>query len=177
VSKDKGSESSIDWAKAFAELEQEAKGGPPVGATPSPAVPSPAAANQTPAPDAAPRSRYEELCRTPSMKIEKGDLSVLTEFSRIIANVQQLSRHIDAMKGDYPDVLPERFYNTWADNMKETSMVMLKEFHAMRHGRQQKKYDARHVCSRCQSVFMMALPSDNVCDACRGAMAPRTGPY
>lgn len=46
-------------------------------------------------------------------------------------------------------------------------MVMLKEFHALRHGQQQKKYDKRNICCGCHSVFMVPLPADGMCDECR----------
>ncbi|MCC7391855.1 hypothetical protein IT571_05800, partial [Candidatus Sumerlaeota bacterium] len=75
----------------------------------------------------------------------------------------------------HSDYFPERLFKTWTDNLKETSTVMMKELHEMRHGRQQKKYDKRYVCSTCSCVFMVPLGPDQVCDACKAARVPKGG--
>jgi hypothetical protein len=182
-----------DWASAMENLQQEASvPSAPVGpvkpiatgasstpvqaGSPPSGLPNAAEVDATPTTDR-PLSKYEELIRTPSMKMERADLGVMTEFSQIIALVSNAARAADAVEKKHPGQVPERLIRLWRDNLRETSTVMLRELHAMRNGRQQKKYDKRCVCVECHSVFMVPLPGDGVCDACRAAKAPRTGPY
>ena len=121
------------------------------------------------------RSRYDEIRKTPTLKMESGDLSVMVAFSEVIAKVNTAGKAINTLRKSHPDLFPERLYKTWTDNLKETSTVMMKEFHNMRNGRQQKKYDKRCVCSVCHSVFMVPLGADQTCDACKAAKVPRGG--
>lgn len=132
---------------------------------------------QTPEPTDRPLSKYELLCRTPSMKMEKGDLKVWTEFSVVIGKVSAAAAALERLRTRVPSMKDNRSCRTCADNLKETSIVMMKEFHSLRNGRAAKKYDATHVCAECHMVFMVPLPEDGICDACRGAKAPRLGPY
>ncbi|CAN5465144.1 hypothetical protein BH09SUM1_BH09SUM1_29600 [soil metagenome] len=183
-------EGAQDWQSAMAEFEEKEKPKRPVAAKPT-APPPPTRASERPklTPDdvatrddapvsqARPMTRYEELCKTPSMKIEKADISVITDFSLLIGRVNEIGRDLLKLQKDAPEMFQERFYRTWHDNVKETSVIMLKELHALRNGRQQKKYDKKYVCSKCHSVFMAALGPDLLCDACKGEMAPRNGPY
>lgn len=173
-------ESAADWSSAMADLDKASRPPcPPVPVEPltplprtSPAQPVPAAAVSmpTPAPDctpARPLTRYEQLCRQRSVSIESNDVEIMTELSEIISHVNEIARLIERLDKEYNGYVPQRFVDMWSQNLKETSMVMLKEFHALRNGQQQKKYDRRNVCCCCHSVFMVALPADGLCDECR----------
>jgi hypothetical protein len=128
----------------------------------------------TPIPDSRPMTRYEELCRKPSMSLEAGDVSVMTDLSEIIARVNEAARYVERLQKEHPNFMPERFLNLWINNLRDTSQVMMREFHALRNGRQQKKYDKRCICAKCNGVFLTVLPG-GVCDECRASKrsAPR----
>jgi hypothetical protein len=186
-----------EWAKALADLQSDAHEVAPAtpGSTPiahagteptprqndTPATPAPPVGIAPPTPLAdsteRPLSKYEELIRTPSMKMEKADLGVITEFSQVIGAVNVAARALDDLDKRHPDQIPERMINLCRDNLRETGQVMLRELQALRHGRVQKKYDKRCVCVQCHSVFMVPLPADGICDACRASMVPRSAPY
>lgn len=159
-----------DWMSALNDLEKEqeksASSEPPPPEAPAPEKP-------TPAPDR-PLTKYEELCRAPSMNVAKEDLSVISQFSAVIASVNDAGRSIDGLRKSFPHAVEERHFSTWSENLKMTATTMMREFHALRNGRQQKKYDKRCVCEKCHSVFMVALPG-NICDECRAQEVPRGG--
>lgn len=177
--------SASNWADAIRELEesgsdlQEKKKAPyPQPRLPKPADPEAATRDITnPELNKTPRSlsRYEELCHTPTLKMESGDLNVIVAFSEVIAKVNAAGKSLNTLRKKQPELFPAHMYHTWVENLKETSTVMMKEFHHLRNGRQQKKYDKRYVCEKCHSVFMVPLPSDNTCDACRASAVPRGG--
>ncbi len=123
------------------------------------------------------RARYEELCNKPSMKIERADMMVMSEFSDIIGDINKLGKILTRLRDKYPEYLRLRQHQTCIDNLKETSQVMLHEFHNLRHGRSEKKYDKRYVCVNCHQVFMVPLPPDRVCDECRAERTPTNAPY
>lgn len=122
-------------------------------------------------------SRYEQLCKLPSMQMERGDMDVMLEFSEIISKVNATGRLLTKLRENHPYALPPHIMQTLRDNLKETSTVMLRELHIMRNGREKKKYEKRFVCKCCHSVFMVPLPGDGICDECRADMTPRAGPY
>jgi hypothetical protein len=122
-------------------------------------------------------SRYQEAINHRSFSMEKADIGIISEFSKIIAQNNKIGRLIEKLRLADPTLAPERVFDGWEDGAKECNTVMLHEFYAMRNGRQAKKYDARHVCKECNSVFMVPLPADGICDACRAAKAPRSSPY
>lgn len=123
------------------------------------------------------RSRYEELCRTPSISMKQTDMLVMSEFSEIIGQVNKAGKALNTLRKQHPGLVQDRLAETCVENLKETSQVMLREFHSMRHGREQKKYDKRCVCVNCHGVFMTPLPSDRICDECRAGQTPSAAPY
>jgi hypothetical protein len=149
----------------------------PTPCPPSPCAPPPAPAAEPAAAPARPLTRYEELLRTKGTTLDKGDLSVYAELSNLAAAVHCISRSIASLREHHPHLFSDRHYDTWIDSLKETHTTMLKEIHALRNGRLEKKYDKRFVCARCHAVFMVALPEDGLCDECRGAMTRRGGAY
>lgn len=128
-------------------------------------------AEEKPAPPRAPSpmSRYDELRNARGVSMEKDDLCVYTDFSSVIGKIHAAQQTIEGLRRDFPDILPERSFDTWIGNLKETQMVMMREFHALRNGRREKKYDKRCICVRCFSVFLVPLPADGLCDECRAA--------
>lgn len=171
-----GEDSALEWGHLMDELREANDSHP--DQTPPPS-------GNTTVDDRTPRlsesgadlSRYERLCKTPTLKLKKADVEVMTEFSNIIARVNDTGRVLTELHRQHPDVLPDRIYKTVRENLKETAMVMLREFHEMRHGRAQKKYDKKYVCERCHGVFMVPLPADNICDCCRSEKTPGSGRY
>ena len=169
-------ETADDWTSAMADLEKWN-----ATTTAAPATPctpceqptntvtqsAPPCAEPAVAKPARPLTRYEQLCRQKSVIIESDDVEIMTEFSEIISHVNEIARMVEKLEKEYPDYVPQRFIDMWSQNLKETSMVMLKEFHALRHGKEQKKYDKRNICCGCHSVFMVPLPADGMCDECR----------
>ncbi len=122
-------------------------------------------------------SRYEEVIRRKSLKVEKADVHVMMEFSSIIAKVNEAGKTITKIRDQYPDEIPTHLSNGIRDNIKETATVMLKEFQAMRHGRTQKKYDKKYVCKKCHSVFMVPLGKEGICDECKASQTSSSAPY
>jgi hypothetical protein len=149
---------------------------PVSAATPAPTRPP--VCTETPAPvEDRPLTKYEELCRTRSLTIGKADVGVIAEFSQVIAAMNEVQRQLDKVLKTHPEHIPERLANLVRENMRESAQTMLKELHAMRNGRVQKKYDKRCICTVCHSVFLVPLPADNICDACRASSVPRSAPY
>lgn len=170
---------ATNWADAFKELaaEDETAASTSTASTTPPAIDS--SIPETPPPGSAPKqrplSRYEEMIRAPSLTMNKEDINAITEFSEMIAKVNAAQRSLEKLRTAHPELFNERMYSGWTANLKETGMIMLKEFHALRNGRQQKKYDKRFVCSKCHSVFMVPLPPEGLCDECKGSKTPRLG--
>lgn len=167
-----------DLSNYLSEL-QEAEGGAP---SPEPAPDQPASGQsreeepaQAPPPAADPpppssaMSRYDELRRARGVSMEKNDLSIYTDFSTVIGKIHAAQQTIEELRKDFPETFPERSYDTWIGNLKETQMIMMREFHSLRNGRKEKKYDKRCVCVKCHTVFMFPLPDDGICDECRAA--------
>lgn len=123
------------------------------------------------------RSRYEQLAKQSSMQLEQGDMQVLMQFSSVIAKVNEAGQALNKLRERHGEELPPHIINGLRENLKETSTVMLKELHALRNGRQQKKYDKRCICRLCHSVFMVPLPPDGICDECRAATTNRSTRY
>lgn len=179
---------AMSWADALKALEDEGGGGAaakPAAAKPAPRKAPPASARpaapppaegteQAAAPQAAPAgepparrpSKIEELMKKPSMTVPTEDLAVMTEMSNILSHVNAAYNALQKFGADHPYLVAPNILRMWEDNLKETSTVMMREFHNMRHGRQKKSYDKRCICSECHSVFMFPLP-DGVCDECR----------
>jgi len=167
-----------DWVKALHEIEA-AKPKPSAG--PAPVLPEIDPDDETvrampPSVDR-PLSKYEQLCKAPSMSMEKADMKVLMEFSDIIARVNTAGKALKELREKFPDALPPRIGQVLHDNMKETSTVMLRELQQMRNGRQQKKYEKKYICAQCHSVFMVPLTGEGICDECRASNTPRSSPY
>lgn len=132
--------------------------------------------NTAPTPDR-PMTRYEQLCKLPSMQMERADMDVMVEFSEVIALVNKAGRSATKLRDNHPYALPEHITNMIRNNLKETATVMLRELHIMRNGRAKKTYEKKFVCKSCHSVFMVPLPGDGICDECRAGMTPRSSPY
>ncbi|MBI1292566.1 hypothetical protein GC173_15215 [bacterium] len=187
-----------DLERAYAELEKEASGSMQASTplptdmrassqptplpqqtttalTPLPLDPRKSANRDTPTDR--PLTKYEEMCRAKSLNIGAADVKVIAEFSQIIAAVNEATRMLDRLEKTYPDQLPDRLLTLIRENLRDSTQTMLKELHAMRNGRVQKKYDKKYVCCECHTVFLVPLPADNVCDACRASSVPRSAPY
>ena len=121
--------------------------------------------------------RYEELCKTPSMKIETEDLKVINELSDILSAVNSAISQLKRFEEKHPYLIAPNVFRVWEDNLKETSSIMFREFHNLRNGKKKKVYDKRYVCNECHSVFMMPLP-EGICDECRSRKASEgSAPY
>lgn len=133
---------------------------------------------ETPAPIREARmSRYEELCKKPSMTVKSGDLQVMTQLSDILCAIHRAVGKLQNFEKRHGDAIPLRKYRLWEDNLRETATIMLHEFHALRHGKENKTYSKRQVCRICNNVFMVALP-DGICDECRSKQhTPKSGEY
>ncbi len=123
-----------------------------------------------------PMTRYEQLCKLPSMPMEQDDKKVMVEFSGVIAKVNEAGKAFSQLRHQFPELIPPHLQSALRENLRETSTVMLRELHNMRNGRQQKKYDNRYICKRCHSVFMIPLPSDRLCDECRASDTATAAP-
>lgn len=165
-----GGDSSSDWMSLLKDLKKESRGAKPE-AKKEKTVEELAEERKLA------RARYEKLCKTPSMRMEQADMMVLSEFSEIIASVNQAGKLVGRLQSRFPDYINERMIHVCRENLKETATVMLKEFHTLRHGRQQKKYDKRCICRKCHNIFMVPLPGDGICDECRASQTPRSAPY
>ncbi|NJL07530.1 MAG: hypothetical protein HC900_04160 [Methylacidiphilales bacterium] len=111
-------------------------------------------------------TRYEELCKKPSMVVKSGDLAVMDELSDVLCAVSHAASALAEYRERFPDCMPPEKFKLWEDNLRDVSTVMLREFHNMRHGREKKCYDKKNVCSVCHAVFMVPVPG-GVCDECR----------
>ena len=121
-------------------------------------------------------NKYRELCKKPSMTVKSDDLAVMNEFSEVIGSVSEAANLLEEFVKEYPDVIPEQKLRIWDDNLRETASIMFREFHQLRHGKQNKVYDKKYICKECKSVFMVPLP-ENICDECRSKQLPRSSDY
>jgi hypothetical protein len=163
----------IDWAAALRELEKSAPKANPEDYTPIPTVKSTA-----PAPESRPassgitrptsdgRSRYEELTKKRAVSISEEDLKTLDELADILSSVNIASSLLDGFVSHHPEAVQPRLIEGWRHNLKETAQIMLREFHQLRNGKENKTYDPRNVCTVCHTVYLSPLP-DGVCDECR----------
>ncbi|MCC5875725.1 MAG: hypothetical protein JJU11_05860 [Candidatus Sumerlaeia bacterium] len=164
-----------DLSAFLGELGEDA--GEPAAATPPqkntkesavPTEPPPAPTDaEQPAKPEAPMSRYDQIRNTRGVSMEKEDLELFSEFSKVIGKIHAAQQTIEGLRDAHPELVPERHFNTWISNLKETHMVMMKEFYALRNGLKEKKYDKRCICIKCNTVFMVPLPADGICDECR----------
>lgn len=165
----------------------------PKAQTPAPAPPPPAPPREetpkaiaraveenegaTRAPEAEVRqrlSKYDELRKKPSMTMKVEDLKVWDELSEIMGSVNRAVAMIDAFRRDFADKIPGEKFDAVGSSLKDVSTVMFREFHALRHGKRNKTYDKKNVCTKCHSVFMEPLP-EGVCDECRSNTKPFPG--
>jgi hypothetical protein len=158
---DISADDSDDLSKFLAQLGEDTGG----RVEPTPAPPT------TPPPPQPSLSRYDELRRVKGVRMEKSDLTLFSDLSVVLGKVNAAQRTVEALREKHPDLVDERIYNTWVTNLKETQMIMLREFHALRNGLKEKKYDKRCICTKCNAVFLVPLP-DGVCDECRSASGP-----
>ncbi len=146
----------------------------------TPSAPAPAPAERKPLPTRRPSpnmSRYEELCKKPSMTIKREDLKVIDELSEILGSVNTALRMLQGFEKTYEHNIPKQKFRLWEENLKDTAMIMYREFHALRNGKQQKTYDKRCICTCCHGVFMVPLP-DGLCDECRSRKTTKSAaPY
>jgi len=157
---DIAADDSMDLSKFLAQLGEEPGGR--VEPTPQKAPP--------PAPEPA-LSRYDELRRLKGVRMEKTDLTIFSDLSVVLGKVNAAQRTVETLRAKHPELVDERIYNTWVTNLKETQMIMLREFHALRNGLKEKKYDKRCICTKCNAVFLVPLP-DGICDECRSVSKP-----
>lgn len=121
--------------------------------------------------------RYEELCKTPSMQIDREDLKVIDELSEILSSVNSAVSQLKRFEMKHPYLIAPNVFRVWEDNLKETATIMFREFHNLRNGKKKKTYDKRYVCNVCHSVFMVPLP-EGICDECRSRKASEgSAPY
>lgn len=127
----------------------------------------------TPRPSAESMARYDALRKKKSIVMKGEDIRVMEEMSDVVCTVNTATALLEEFRKQYGEAISEEKYNGWRNTLRDTSMVMLKEFHALRNGRQAKVYDKRNICSVCNTVFMQALPADRICDECRSRALPR----
>ncbi|MDX2176127.1 MAG: hypothetical protein SF028_06620 [Candidatus Sumerlaeia bacterium] len=170
----------LSWADALKELESATpapkpqprpKAEAPAAAPAPPAEPTPAPAPTLRAGE--PNSRYDQIRRTPGMQVKTEDVKILDELSTILGYVNSASAALAKFTKDHPTLVAPNISYLWQDNLKETSTVMLREFHALRNGRLAKSYDKRNVCTKCHTVYMSPLP-DGICDECRSNTGDHT---
>lgn len=127
----------------------------------------------TPRPSREAMKRYDEMRKRKSVTVRGEDIKVMEEMSEVICTVNTATSLLEEFRKKYGEAITEQKYNGWRNTLRDTSMIMLKEFHALRNGRQAKTYDKRNICSVCHTVFMEPLPADRICDECRSRTAPR----
>jgi len=170
-------EGPVDWASALAELEKNSPVNPedadhtPIPTVRSdPASPAKQPADRQPAgitrASAEGRSKYQELAKKRSVTITTEDLKTLDELADILSSVNIANALLDGFIRHHPDAINQRLLDNWRSNLKETAQIMMREFHQLRHGKDKKVYDPRHVCRVCHTVYLSELP-DGICDECR----------
>jgi rRNA maturation endonuclease Nob1 len=168
----------IDWASALKELEKSAPAPRDADRAPISTVKSstqvPVEAGESeqnrPAPDS--RSKYRELASKRAVKISTEDLKTLDELADILASVNIANSLLDGFIRQHPEAVSPRLIENWRHNLKETSQIMMREFHQLRNGKENKVYDPRNVCTVCHTVYLSPLP-DGVCDQCRANTGSR----
>ncbi len=122
-------------------------------------------------------SRYDELRKKPSIaKMNSDDLRTWEELSEIMGTVNRAATMIDRYRQDYSALVPGEKFDQVEDNLKEVAAIMLREFHSLRHGKHNKTYDKRNVCTECHAVYLVPLP-EGVCDECRSRRRSTGGAY
>jgi hypothetical protein len=129
-------------------------------------------ARNTPSPRRPDMSKYEALCKKPSIALKGGDIRVMDEMSEVLCGVNVANALIGKFAAKHPGAIDPARIERWENNLRDTATVMYREFHALRNGRMKKTYDKRHVCTECHAVFMVPLP-EGICDECRSRKAPR----
>ena len=168
----------IDWATALKELEKSA---PAPRDADRALISTVKSSTQVPvdlveseqtrsAPDS--RSKYRELASKRAVKISNEDLKTLDELADILASVNIANTLLDGFIRQHPEAVPPRLIENWRHNLKETSQIMMREFHQLRNGKENKVYDPRYVCTVCHTVYLAPLP-DGVCDQCRANTGSR----
>lgn len=158
-----------EWQKTILAMGGKAPPAPKPAPAPTPRTPPP-----TPTKEGL--SRYEQLCKTPSMQVKSKDYKVIDEFSDILSNVNTALNALKKFETEHPYLVAPNVFRIVEDALKESSTILFREFHNLRNGVKQKTYERKYVCSECHSVFMVPLP-DNVCDECRGKKAHGLAPY
>jgi len=112
--------------------------------------------------------KYDELRKRPSMKALKNeDMETLEKLSDVAAPVNVAIKLIQDFEKKYALMIDRNKIGSYRSQLREISSVMLAEVYALRHGKQKKVYDESKICKVCHSVFMVSLPKDRICDACR----------
>lgn len=112
--------------------------------------------------------KYHELRKRPSMEaLKNDDMQTLEELSDVVAPVSKAIKLIEDFERKYKGFCNEQRMASFRMQLRETSAVMLSEFYSLRNGKQNKTYDESKICKICHSVFMVKLPEDRTCDACR----------
>ncbi len=168
-------EGPIDWAAALKELEKSTPAPrdvdrAPIATVRSPAKVPPDTGESDPAPES--RARYRELASKRAVKISTEDLKTLDELADILASVNIANSLLDGFIRQHPEAVSPRIIESWRHNLKETSQIMMREFHQLRNGKENKVYDPRNVCKVCHTVYLAPLP-DGVCDECRANTGSR----
>ncbi len=122
-------------------------------------------------------SRYDQLRRAPSMKIDPQAVQIANEFADILFHISRANQKLASFREKYPYLIAPNVFGCWEDNLKECTTTMLREFQTLKNG-PKKSYDKKFICKKCHSVFFVSLP-DGICDECRGNMKPATptAPY
>ncbi len=176
----------LDWAAALRDLEKGAPSADVPDRTPISTVKStsPSPSESRPAssgivrPSAQSRAKYEELAKKRAVTISEEDLKTLDELADILSSVNIASSLLDGFVQHHPDAVQPRILEGWKHNLKETAQIMMREFHQLRNGKENKTYDPRTVCTVCHTVYLAPLP-DGICDECRAnaVSSKRDGAY
>lgn len=167
-------EGGTSWEDAISELSNLSETPQPVSAKkvePKPAAPAAEVEEKdspvtTPTPiRGASQNKLKELMNKPAMKVSTEDVVVMEELSSILSQINSAANGLKKFERDHPYLIAPNILRMWEDNLKETSTVMLREFHNLRNGRQAKTYDPRCVCTSCRTVHMVPIPG-GVCDEC-----------
>jgi hypothetical protein len=171
-------EGPIDWASALKELE---KSTPKASDSDRALISTVKSSTEIPlespdreviqsVPDS--RSKYRELATKRAVKISNEDLKTLDELAEILASVNIANTLLGGFVRQHPEAVSPRIIESWRHNLKETSQIMMREFHQLRNGKDNKAYDPRNVCTVCHTVYLAPLP-DGVCDQCRANTGTR----
>ena len=96
--------------------------------------------------------------------MKRDDLDVFGELSEIMSSVNSALNRLQVFQRKHPYLVAPNILRHWEENLRETSTLMTREFHALRNGKDNKTYDKRCVCNICHTVYMEPLPEDGICD-------------